>query len=368
MVKEVLERVNTINRRLIYSHIIGWTIFIVYEQTAVYFITHRNSPILDSVLHYLLYALLFYCNFLVFSIYVNSKAFFRFPLIVGIVAELIVYSFLSFGINTILAKANVATSWSAANVASFVAAIIWRAIYFMLMSTGYWLAIYLYHTRTHNDKLIQQQLQTDNQNLELQKQVVVAENAYLKAQINPHLLFNSLNFVYNTIYKISDKAADAVILLSDITRYSLQKLDARGEQKLSEEINQVKNVIKLNQIRFKEQLQIQLFAEDIAENFRIPPLVLITFIENIFKYADLYDAEKPAMVHIWIADGTFYFRSVNRFTEKKKTISHGIGLNNVRLRLQSAYPERHSLRIKSEDNTFTVELDIQMAYAEELYS
>jgi sensor histidine kinase YesM len=367
MVKEVLERVNTINRKLIYSHIAGWVIFIVYEQTAVYFITHRSSPFLDNLLHYTLYALLFYCNFLVFSLYTQSKNFFRFPLIIGIILELVVYAFLSFGINALLTKAHIATTWSAGNVVGFVAAIIWRAIYFMLMSTGYWLGIYLYHTRAYNDKLIQQQLLTDNQNLELQKQVVIAENAYLKAQINPHLLFNSLNFVYNTIYKISEKAADAVILLSEITRYSLQKLDARGEQKLSEEINQVKNVIKLNQIRFKEQLQIQLTAEDIPESFRIPPLVLITFIENIFKYGDLYDAGKPAMVHIWATKGTLHFRSVNRFTEKKKTISHGIGLTNVRLRLQSAYPDKHRLHITSKDNTYTVELDIQMAYAEELY-
>src|ERR1700754_5075198 len=307
MVKEVLARGNTINRKLIYSHIIGWAIFIVYEKTAVYFITHRSSPFLDHFLHYALYALLFYCNFLIFSIYTHSKKIFSFPLIAGIILELVVYAFLSFGINVLLTKVHIATTWSAANLVGFVAAIIWRAIYFMLMSTGYWLAIYLYHTRAHNDKLIQQQLLTDNQNLELQKQVVIAENAYLKAQINPHLLFNSLNFVYNTIYKISDKAADAVILLSEITRYSLQKLDARGEQKLSEEINQVKNVIKLNQIRFKEQLQIQLITEDIPESFRIPPLVLITFIENIFKYADLYDAGKPAIIHIWVADDTLHF-------------------------------------------------------------
>jgi two-component system LytT family sensor kinase len=367
MVKEVLERVNTINKRLIYSHIIGWFVFITYEQTAVYFITHRSTPLFDSFLHYALYILLFYCNYLIFSIYTTTKKLFGLKLIIGIILELVVYSILSFSINVIMAKAHIATTWSASNVVSFVAAIIWRAIYFMLMSTGYWLAIYLYHTRTHNDKLIQQQLLTDNQNLELQKQVVIAENAYLKAQINPHLLFNSLNFVYNTIYKISDKAADAVILLSEITRYSLQQLDARGEQKLSEEINQVENVIKLNQIRFREQLQIQLTVDDIPENFRIPPLVLITFIENIFKYADLYDPAKPAMVHIWATDGIFHFRSVNQFTEKKKTISHGIGLNNVQLRLQSAYPEKHNLRITSEDNTYIVELDIQMAYAEELY-
>ncbi|MEN0054279.1 MAG: histidine kinase [Mucilaginibacter sp.] len=367
MVKEVLERVNTINKKLIYSHIAGWLIFIVYEQTAVYFISHRSTPFLDNFLHYSLYILLFYCNYLIFSIYAPPK-FFRLPLIIGIITELIVYFVLSFSINVILAKAHIATTWSAGNISGFVAAIIWRAIYFILLSTGYWLGIYLYHTRAHNDKLIQQQLTIDNQNLELQKQVVIAENAYLKAQINPHLLFNSLNFVYNTIYKVSEKAADAVILLSEITRYSLQKLDARGEQKLNDEINQVKNVIKLNQIRFKDQLQIQLTTKDIPEYFRIPPLVLITFIENIFKYGDLYDAAKPATINMWATDGTFHFCSVNRFTEKKKTISHGIGLNNVRLRLQSAYPDKHHLHITSKDNIFTVELAIQMNYAEELYS
>jgi sensor histidine kinase YesM len=346
---------------VIYAHIIGWSIFITYELTAIFIVAHHLTSIVDTSSHYLLNIGLFYFNSLVvFPKTYRSKALSQIPLIGGIVFELLLYLFLVYLLNNTLQHFHFIISRTTADLTSFLVANGYRAIFFMLLSTGYWLGTYLLKSRTEIDELIQQNLIDKNEQLELQKKIIVSENAFLKAQINPHFLFNSLNFIYNTVHKSSPKAAEAVILLSDITRYSLRKSDANGQMSIHEEIEQINNLIELNQLRFNGELQIRFEIGLITPSFTIPPLLLVSFVENIFKYGKLNDPETPAVIIIKEVDGIMQFRTKNVIQKRRGTEGYGVGLENAKLRLNNIFANRHRLDIATTDNIYTVELDIQM--------
>jgi LytS/YehU family sensor histidine kinase len=150
------------------------------------------------------------------------------------------------------------------------------------------------------DDLENTQLRNELQNQALEKALLATENAYLKSQINPHFLLNTLNFLYNSVSKLSEKIADSVMTLSDIMRYALTNADEDGKVKLESEIEHISNFIKLNQARFNQRLCIELLMEGDPEGLRIIPLVLITLAENVFKYGDLLSESYPAKINIII--------------------------------------------------------------------
>lgn len=346
---------------VIYGHIIGWVIFIIYELTTLYFLGSRLPNPVDMLSHFLLNAGIFYFNCLVvFPKTYRSKSFIQFPLLIGIIFELVVYMGLSYYLNILLERLHITVTTPTKILHAFLWATAYRAIYYIMLSTGYWLGAYLLKSRTEIDELIQQKLIDKNEQLELQKKVIVSENSFLKAQINPHFLFNSLNFIYNSIHKVSANAAEAVMLLSDITRYSLRKADANGQMPIHEEIEQINNLIELNQLRFNGELQIRFEIGLISPSFTIPPLLLISFVENIFKYGKLNDPETPAVISIKEADGVLQYRSNNVIQNRKGTQGYGVGMENTKLRLNNIFADRHKLDIATTENVYTVALDIQM--------
>jgi sensor histidine kinase YesM len=347
---------------VIYGHIIGWAIFIIYEITTLYFLgAHLPTPV-DMIIHYLLNACVFYFNCLViFPKLYRSKSLIQIPLFIGVLFEVVLYLCLAYCINFSLEHFHFTVASSTKVLRSFLWATAYRSIYFIMLSAGYWLGAYLLQSRKEIDELIQQKLIDKNEQLELQKKIIVSENAFLKAQINPHFLFNSLNFVYNTIHKVSKNAAEAVMLLSDITRYSLRKSDANGQMPIHEEIEQISNLIELNQLRFNNELQIRFEMGLITPSFTIPPLLLVSFVENIFKYGKLNDSETPALLSIKEVDGVLQFRSENVIQKRKGTEGYGVGLENTKLRLNNIFADRYRLDIATTENIYTVELDIQMS-------
>lgn len=355
--------------KIIRLHVIAWVIFITYESLAVFLIKHSLPSLGDTALHYLLNIGIFYFNvYFVFAFAEQRRKYFILLLLAGIILEVVLYFFVNYLFNLLFQFFHIPTVWVLQNFAQYVGAICFRALYIIILSTGYWFALHLYRSRVKIEELNRQQLISENNQLELQKKVIATENAFLKSQINPHFLFNALNFIYNSTYKVSHEAADAVMLLSDITRYSLQKSDSKGQQSVNDEIEQIRNIIELNQLRFDHRLQINFEAEDMPGHITIPPLLFITFVENIFKYADLNDPAHPARIEIKLADSKLHFYTENIIQKRKSIVSHGIGLENAKLRLQNAYPQKHRLETGVIGNLYVVNLEIEMAYAEELYS
>lgn len=194
---------------------------------------------------------------------------------------------------------------------------------------------------------------------ELEKGKLMAELSAIKYQINPHFLFNCLNFIYTKSVKHNAEVAHAVNLLSEIMRYALEQNDDKeGMVLLATEMEHVKNVIEINQMRFNNNLKIR-FAEKIDNgNIRIPPLVLITLVENAFKHGDLNDEYNPLNIKIEVDAGKLWFYTQNKKKKSVKELSSGIGLVNVRKRLQLMYGPRHQFQTMEDEQYYVAELTI----------
>jgi two-component system LytT family sensor kinase len=319
-------------------HIVFWTVFITYELILGYYLANKFSSFWDYVGHYALYIGLFYFNaHIVFSYALNDKRRNYFLLILFIFGEFVLYILLKEGLYYLYHIFNVYIYPADANQKRFLLDSIWRWVYFTFLSTGYWFALTTIKNRAKIADLENLKLKNELQNQILEKSLLTSENAYLKSQINPHFLLNTLNFLYNSIAKFSEKTADSVLLLSDIMRYALTSTDADGKVRLDQEIDNIESFLKLNKARFNQRLCIDYEIDGDTSGLRIIPLVLITFVENIFKYADLLNTTNPAKISIQIIENTLIFCTYNLKRKSVQFDSHGIGIKNVKSRLDAYY-------------------------------
>src|SRR6185437_358599 len=281
-------------------HIIVWVIFISYEVLVVYTLTRRSANFYDYAGHYILNICLFYLNAHVVLPTVMSRKKPYLLAAVTFVVELGTYIVFRYLILDLYALLAISVNESATDTSRFLISCSWRGTYFIGWSTAYWLALSTIQNRKKIDALETMQLRNELQTQELEKALLTTENAYLKSQINPHFLLNTLNFLYNSVSKFSEKIADSVMTLSDIMRYALTNADEDGKVMLESEIDHIGNFIKLNQARFSERLCIELIRRGDPEGLRIIPLVLITLAENVFKYGDLQNNSYPAKIIVII--------------------------------------------------------------------
>jgi len=194
----------------------------------------------------------------------------------------------------------------------------------------------------------------------LEKEKLIAELAFLRSQINPHFLFNSLNNIYSLAYQKSDKAPEAIIKLSEIMRYMLQESN-EPKVKLVREIRYLENYIELQKLRFKGHVFVNL---DIGGNYaeqQIAPLILISFIENVFKHGVVSEFESPVKINIRINNSELKFDIRNKKSRLNKDESSGIGLSNVKRRLDLLYPGDYVLNIEEDSETYYCTLSLILA-------
>ena len=195
---------------------------------------------------------------------------------------------------------------------------------------------------------------------ELEKASLTTELAFLRSQINPHFLFNTINDIYALTYQKSDLAPHALLKLSSLLRYMLRE----SEQELvplSKELEYLQDVVELHRIGLKGRAYIELEQLGSAENHRIAPLLLIAFVENAFKHGISTNPEKPIQIRAQQQENQFLFTVFNHKNTDQKDRTGGIGLPNVRRRLELLYPQRHTLQITDGKNTFLVELTLHLA-------
>ncbi len=196
---------------------------------------------------------------------------------------------------------------------------------------------------------------------ELEREKLQAELKYLKAQINPHFLFNTLNNLYSLTLKKSDDAPEMVLKLSEIMRYMLHDSNERMVP-LASEIGYIKNYIGLQQIRQLEKTDIRFTLNQEPNGQLIAPLLLIPFIENSFKHG--IGGLEPGWIHIDIElqGHQMVFRIDNsKPSHPSKAISHGIGLTNVKSRLDLLYARKYELAIDDAPDHYLTELKLELA-------
>jgi two-component system, LytTR family, sensor kinase len=233
-------------------------------------------------------------------------------------------------------------------------------IFSYTLSTIFYIGISLlisYLTYLTDEKKQRKILEEQKMQLEVEKSN--ANFNFLKAQINPHFLHNTLNFLYAKSLPYSQELSEGILTLSDIMRYALSEGNAKdGKAPLKDEIEHVRNVIKINQLRFSNKLNVDLQVEGVLNGATIIPFVLITLVENAFKHGDLKTAETPITIRIKVDDDKIWFYCSNIKKSGPKELSTGIGLDNIKKRLDLAYGNNYSINVKEESDFYITELSI----------
>jgi two-component system LytT family sensor kinase len=199
----------------------------------------------------------------------------------------------------------------------------------------------------------------ENKILETNLQIKQQELNYLKKQIHPHFLFNTLNTIYGFALKKSEHTPDIILKLSNLLDYILYQVQ-KPKVQINEEVAHIKEYIELEEIRFKDRLQVS-FINKIDDTFlEIPPMLFMPFIENAFKHGSIVNHFLTIEIQLTITDSNLQFECKNSFIDTSVDESSGIGLENIKKRLQLLYPEKHELMIEIIDAFFIVTLEIQL--------
>ena len=194
---------------------------------------------------------------------------------------------------------------------------------------------------------------------ELIQQNKISELALLRNQINPHFLFNSLNNIYSLVYNKADNAAKSVLELSSLMRYMLYESNC-DKVELKKEIDYLNSYIALQILRIGNPDFVKFTIEGSAKNRYIAPMLLIPFIENAFKHSAKKNKSSGIVISLDITTDCIKFEVINDVYSKKtnKDDVGGIGLGNVKRRLQLLYPSNSSLKIEEKEDKYFVTLII----------
>lgn len=221
--------------------------------------------------------------------------------------------------------------------------------FFFLMVTGFSLAIEL------TFELFRQIL--SRQEVEAEKDK--AELALYKAQINPHFLFNTLNTLYALVLSGSDKTESAFVKFSGILRYMYSQ---SGSELIpaERELDYIHQYVDLQQLRLNRHTQVELVLDVADKQVLIPPMILITFVENAFKYGTSSDTDCTIRIHIRVDENNLRLETENAVMRRREGESQGIGIANCRKRLELLYPGRYDLQTGEADGRYRTFLNIRL--------
>ena len=193
---------------------------------------------------------------------------------------------------------------------------------------------------------------------QLKNEKTEAELMLLKSKIDPHFFFNTLNNLYGLTLEKSDEAPEVILKLSEIMRYTIYE----GEKEhvlLKDEITYLEKYLEIHKIRYKKKVQIDFNKSIVDDEIRIAPLLFIMLVENAIKHG-VETLVNNAFINISISTspGRMIFHIENNFEPREE--AEGLGLKNLKRRLQLIYPNRHELTINTKESIFTANLMIEI--------
>lgn len=209
---------------------------------------------------------------------------------------------------------------------------------------------YHYNTAQLNKEL-------ENKLLEGKLLLKQKELHYLKQQIHPHFLFNTLNTVYGFALKESKETPELILKLSNLLDYILNQID-KPTVALSEELKYIDSYIGLEQVRFQDTLKVS-FKKDISYEVQVPPMLFMAFVENAFKHGSEINGLLDVEIKLVVSNTTLTFDVKNTVdAQKDETKSHGLGIQNSKKRLDALYSDRYNLSVSENDSWYRVKLVI----------
>jgi len=209
----------------------------------------------------------------------------------------------------------------------------------------------------HNYLSLEKNKTLENKFLQTQLQLKEEELKFLKMQIHPHFLFNTLNTLYGFALKKADETPEMILKLSNLLDYILYQID-KPKVLLLEEINHIKDYIDLEKMRFHDTLEVNLNIENYDKTFQIAPMLLMPFVENSFKHGNLINGMLKIDIDIKTNQNILDFTIDNSFIENEIS-QKGIGLENIKKRLEMLYSNQYELKVEALKTNFIVHLKLK---------
>jgi len=340
-------------------HLGAWFAYMLYESFSVALATGTFSKLSFYLLHYAVNILLFYFHaFVVLPIAASARRNIIWKLPLLTIFEIALFLAFKFGTDHVIALLYPQMSRNEIIMdQKFIAGGIWRSVYFILLASGYYYLRYYIKERDNSELLekraYEEALKAKENLIELNN----AKNAFLRAQINPHFLFNTLNFIYSSIHKTNPFAAKTLSLLAKIMRYALESGNGPGLTVLEDELGPAKLLLDLWKIRQEdENTEIILDIDDESKRAKFVPLVILTLLENMLKHGNLSDAQHPGMLKIRVEGSQIMVMTKNLINTGLNDSGYHTGLQNVRQRLFLTYGKEAVMRQYVKENYFIVQI------------
>lgn len=209
-------------------------------------------------------------------------------------------------------------------------------------------------------KLITEKISSQRYIEQIEKEKADNELNFLRAQFNPHFLFNSINSIYAHIDKSNKGARDMLLVFSEMLRYQLYECNVELIE-LDRELNYIRNYIALQKSRIDERIKVSFCTDGVHGDVKVAPLIFITFIENAFKYVGFNESKENSIdIKLICDDDGLHFSIVNTKDSfiNQADKSSGLGIANVKRRMELLYPGRHILKIDDTENCYSVSLTL----------
>ncbi|QEC66701.1 GHKL domain-containing protein [Panacibacter ginsenosidivorans] len=243
---------------------------------------------------------------------------------------------------------NIFVKDSVYDVANFLVYNIFTYFFILAASTAY--------------KVVLDKIKSDKLSRERENENLKTELSFLRSQVSPHFMFNVLNNMVALARKQSDQLEPSLIKLSSLMRYMLYETDD-DKVLLEKEVEYVKSYIDLQQLRFGKNVKVNVNIQNVDGGHEIEPMLLIPFVENAFKHGTGLIECAQIDIEMSVKNNILYFSARNKYNEQSNEVkdkTSGIGLTNVKRRLNLLYGNNHSLLINRKDNWFTVSLQLNL--------
>jgi sensor histidine kinase YesM len=220
-------------------------------------------------------------------------------------------------------------------------------------------------------KMLLNWYQQKQQTIEAEKQKTAAELQLLKAQLHPHFLFNTLNNLYAYTLESSPRSPEIVMKLSELLRFMIYESNTQ-KIPLTKEINLIQSYVTLEKLRYGDRLDMSITITGDVGKYQIAPFLLLPFLENSFKHGTSKQLDQTWIsLNLSMSDSVMYFKLVNSVEperEERQTKIGGLGLMNVKRRLELLYKDRHGFAVKRLEDVFVVDLEVKLEELEEQYA
>jgi two-component system LytT family sensor kinase len=331
----------------IFFHVAFWVCMIAFFSFIAHGSTKLTVPALVVIfgLYGVINIGLFYLNYLLLiPKFLNKKQYLIYN--INLLILILVVGFIKYGIalyfkQWVLVRGNM----HEVDFYSYYTSAFFTSLIFLFLSTVLKFTL---------DWFLNERIQRD-----LENQRLSAELAFLKSQINPHFLFNSLNSIYSLAYQRSETTPEAILKLSEIMRYMLYECND-NKVDLGKELQYLQNYIDLQKIRYGNKAFVDFEVNGLISGQRIVPLLLISFIENAFKHGVANDPATPIHILMDVQSEHLSFKMENKKHQFNKDATGGIGLINVKRRLDLLYPGKYQLKIDDGADVYRSELSLDL--------